>query len=133
MQRFSDICSASYTQKPTSWRAKRRMTISLPNTDARCHTYDGSSTFKASGCGWILKDAVSLDQDSEAEWEVFAGQSFILPERVSCTAAEFEALAAFVAFLRAYFRGYESAWHILQTWRPYNFAGSPELHFYERV
>ena len=121
MQRFSDICSASYTQKPTSWRAKRRMTISLPNTDARCHTYDGSSTFKASGCGWILKDAVSLDQ------------SFILPERVSCTAAEFEALAAFVAFLRAYFRGYESAWHILQTWRPYNFAGSPELHFYERV
>ena len=34
--------------------------------------------------------------------------------------------------VHAYFRGYESAWHMLQTWRPYNFPGSLELQLYER-
>ena len=89
--------------------------------------FDGSSTHTAAGCGWILYGAHHVADDEEKEWICIAWHAFKLPNKVFCTAAGLEALAAGVHFVVAYLRNANEAQKCLQTLRPQDFSKSNEL------
>ena len=95
--------------------------------------FDGSSTDTQAGCGWILYGACHVEDDDECKWTCVAWHAFKLPQKVSCTAAELEALAAGVHFVAAYLQSSHEAQRCLQSCQPWDFSKSKDFLLYEVV
>ena len=95
--------------------------------------FDGSSTSTHAGCGWALYGAEEVNHDVDDKWTLAAWHAFRLPAKMSCTAAELEAMAAGVHFIAADVQGYEVSRRCLQTWQPWDFSKSIELMLYESM
>ena len=80
--------------------------------------FDGSSSRKCSGGGWVLFGSNAAENDEVSDWVRIADLSFGLYGQAAVTVADLEACLWGVAYVSATCRGHAAVQEHMRKWRP---------------
>ena len=71
--------------------------------------FEGSVKGAKAAYSWVVLTYDNFTEDSPEHWRRVAWKSEVLPDGATITAAELEAASSVIAFLQAYYHGYQKA------------------------